>query len=49
MTYSYTDEERLMWCLKYSLDTEFEGTDKETTLDLIDSQILFLILTGKTL
>jgi hypothetical protein len=49
MTYSYTDEERLMWCLKYSLDTEFEDADADMTKELIDSQILFLILTGKTL
>jgi hypothetical protein len=49
MIYNYTNEERLLWCLKYSLETEFEDTDAETTQDLIDSQILFLILTGNTL
>lgn len=41
-----TNEERLMWTLKYSLDTEFDDADELQTRDLIDSQILYLILTG---
>lgn len=48
-TYNYTDEERLMWVLKYSLDTVFEDADADTTKDLIDSQILALILKGYAL
>jgi|LauGreDrversion4_2_1035121.scaffolds.fasta_scaffold2734677_1 hypothetical protein len=49
MIYNYTDEERLLWILKYSLDTEFEDADEQQTRDLILSQILYLKLTGKTL
>ena len=44
-----TDEERLLWILKYSLDTEFEDADELQTRDLILSQILYLKLTGHTL
>ena len=44
-----TDEERLLWILKYSLDTEFEDAGEQQTRDLILSQILYLKLTGHLL
>lgn len=44
-----TPEERLLWILKYSLDTEFGPVSEQQRQQLIDSQILHLILSGYTL
>lgn len=44
-----TNEERLMWIMKYSLDTTFSDADAELKRQYIDSQILQLKLQGYSL
>jgi len=49
LEHEMTDEERLLWILKFSLETKFEDADPALTAQLIESQILLLKLQGYSL